>query len=113
MIKLSEIPTSTRKLLYKIVINNISYDVCDGVIFDSRKVQKKSGLDKDKFSNEVMILQNEGFKFGDLEINNQFRISYDITSDKYDVLSEFLTFCKDYDVNLKKLIVNREFHLLD
>ncbi len=113
VIKLSKIPITTRKLLFKIINNNISYDVCEGVVFDSIKVQKKSGLDIDDFRNEVIILQNEGFKIWDLEEYNRYRISYDITEDCYDILSELLTFCNDYEVSLKKLIVDLEFDLLD
>lgn len=113
VIKLSKIPTTTRKLLFKIVNNNISYDVCEGVVFDNFKVQKKSGLHIDDFRNEIIILANEGFKLRDLEENNQYGISYDITSNHYDILSELLTFCNDYEISLKKLIIDLEFDLLD
>jgi len=113
VIKLSGIPHSTRKVLFKIIKNNISYEVDSGVVFDGIKVQKKSGLTFNDFRNEIIILTNEGFDIYDYEDANRYRISYDITSHRYDILSELLTFCDDYQISLKKLIIDLEFDLLN
>lgn len=112
-IKLSQIPISTRKILYIILKYNIEYSVDSGVIFDGIKILKKSALTNTDFKNELIILMNEGFRIDDLEDNNKYRLSYDITTDKYDLFSELIDFCENYDIPLKKLLVNLEFNLLD